>query len=222
MIPHRHGRFLAGALVALASLAFVACGSDDDDTAPRAPEPVATAPVSESPPPTPAPAGEPPSPDATAHTEHTGAAAPTIAVGAVDYSFQDLPASVTAGTALTLTNHSTTELHEIVAFRLPDDETRSVEELMALPDTGALEAAIAVGPPALVMLAPPGQQGFAALGDGSLDEPGRYVLLCGIPIGADVQAYLDAARTADGPPDVPGGPPHFTAGMFAELVVEPA
>jgi hypothetical protein len=60
------------------------------------------------------------------------------------------------------------------------------------------------------------------LGDGTLHEPGRYVVLCGIPLGADPQAYLDAAQTSDGPPDVPGGPPHFTAGMFAELVVEAA
>ena len=72
------------------------------------------------------------------------------------------------------------------------------------------------------MLAMPGEEGFAVLGDGTLSEPGRYVILCGIPIGADPQAYLDAATEAGGPPDVPGGPPHFTAGMFAELIVEAA
>ena len=72
------------------------------------------------------------------------------------------------------------------------------------------------------MLALPGEEGFAALGDGTLQEPGRYVVLCGIPIGADPQAYLEAAQTSDGPPDVPGGPPHMTAGMYAELIVEPA
>ena len=108
-----------------------------------------------------------------------------------------------------------------MAFRIPDTETRSVDELMALPEA-ELEAAIVTGPPALVMLALPGEEGFAALGDGTLQEPGRYVVLCGIPIGADPQAYLEAAETSDGPPDVPGGPPHMTAGMYAELIVEPA
>jgi hypothetical protein len=211
MIPHRHPRLLAGALAALASLTFAACGDSDDDAEPAP----STAPAAEAP--TTAPEPE----TTTDHSAHEGDEAPVIAVNAVDYSFQDLPASVPAGTALSLTNNSAAELHEIVAFRLPDTETRSVEELMALPEE-ELEPAVAVGPPALVMLAPPGQAGFAVLGDGTLHEPGRYVVLCGIPLGADPQAYLDAAQTSDGPPDVPGGPPHFTAGMFAELVVEAA
>lgn len=203
MTPKRSHRLFAGALAALSSLTFVACGDRDDDDAAAAAMPTApadaeaeaeaeatttTAPAPAAPTTTSRPA------PTTDHSAHEGAEAPVIAVNAVDYSFQDLPASVPAGTALSLTNNSTAELHEIVAFRLPDTETRSVEELMALPDTGALEAAIAVGPPALVMIAPPGQAGFAVLGDGTLHEPGRYVVLCGIPIGADPQAYLRPRR----------------------------
>ena len=166
MIPHRHGRLLAGTLVALASLGFVACGSDGDDTAPAAPDPVATTAVTESPPPTRRiRSAEPPSPDSTgAHRSHGRGGADDRRRRRRLLVRGPARRPSPAGTALTLTNHSTAELHEIVAFRLPDDETRSVAELMALPDTGALEAAIAVGPPALVMLAPPGQQGFAALG----------------------------------------------------------
>jgi hypothetical protein len=30
----------------------------------------------------------------------------------------------------------------------------------------------------------------------------------------------EAQASTGGPPNVPGGPPHFTAGMFTELVVE--
>jgi hypothetical protein len=231
MTSHRHRRLRAGTLAALAALTLVACGDDDDATAPTGP--AATAPETDAPldtatpttdaaPTTVSPATTAGAPVTTTdHSAHSGDDAPVIAVDAVDYSFQDLPATVAAGTTLSLTNNSAAELHEIVAFRLPDTETRSIAELMALPEA-ELEPAIAVGPPALVMLAPPGEQGFPVLGDGTLSQPGRYVVLCGIPIGADPQAYLDAAQTSDGPPDVPGGPPHFTAGMFAELIVEAA
>ncbi|MEQ9161428.1 MAG: hypothetical protein RLN74_01900, partial [Ilumatobacter fluminis] len=61
-----------------------------------------------------------------------------------------------------------------------------------------------------------------AVGDGTLSEPGRYVLMCFIPIGADPDEYLAAVAAAGGgkPDGVAGGPPHFTAGMYAELVVE--
>ena len=122
MTPHPHRRLLAGTLAALAMVAFAACGNDDDDAAAA---PVATAPA------TTATAASPET--TTAHSAHTGDDAPVIAVNAVDYAFEDLPATITAGTALGLTNSSTKELHEIVAFRIPDTETRSVDELMALP-----------------------------------------------------------------------------------------
>ena len=52
-------------------------------------------------------------------------------------------------------------------------------------------------------------------------EPGRYVVICAIPTGADPVAYFDPAnQSPDGPPNVEGGPPHFTQGMYADLTVE--
>ncbi len=144
-----------------------------------------------------------------------------IEVNAVDFAFEDLPDSVPAGTQLTLANSATSELHEIVAFRLPDDETRPVSELMALPpeEMGPLFA----GEPATVLLTPPGggaSDQIAAVGDGTLDEPGRYLLLCGIPTGVSPDAYLAAAaESGGGPPEIEGGPPHFVHGMWAELTV---
>jgi len=75
-----------------------------------------------------------------------------------------------------------------------------------------------------VSIAFPGEEGMAVVGSPTLTEPGRYALICAIPTGADPQAYRDlfAAPPSDneGPPDIPGGPPHFTQGMFAELTVE--
>jgi len=126
---------------------------------------------------------------------------------------------VPAGTQLSVTNTSDVELHELVAFRLPDGEQRTIDELLQLAPQ---EFESIVGHPAMVLIARPGEDGVAALGDGRLTEPGRYVILCGIPIGADPDEYLAAAAEANGaPPAVAGGPPHFTQGMVAELSVTP-
>lgn len=142
-----------------------------------------------------------------------------LTVELTDFAFGGLPESVPAGTKLAVENTSATELHEIVALRIQDGETRPADELVALPEAELLAAA---GPvPATVLLAAPGAPQVAALGDGTLAEPGRYLVLCAIPTGVDPDEFLDAAAAAPGgPPDVPGGPPHFVHGMVAELIVE--
>ncbi|MBA2495866.1 MAG: hypothetical protein H0V33_02010 [Acidimicrobiia bacterium] len=139
-----------------------------------------------------------------------------VNVTATDYAFE-VPDEIAAGTTLTMTNESDVEVHELLAFRLPDEETRSAEELIALPQA-ELEGLFR-GPPAAVLVAPPAQESFAAVG-GTLDEPGRYLLFCAIPVGADPDEYLAAAEQSQGGPiDVAGGPPHFVEGMFAEVQV---
>lgn len=141
-----------------------------------------------------------------------------VTVAAVDYQFRALPAEVPAGTRLGLTNESRREVHELAAMRLPDGETRTAAQLLALPE-GELRAVLG-GPPAAVLLAPPGEAGFATLGGGTLAQPGRYLFVCFIPIGADPGAFLAAVRASGGePPSVPGGAPHFTSGMYAEVTV---
>lgn len=147
------------------------------------------------------------------------AEAGTIEVTAVDFEFEDLPDTVPVGTILTLRNDAEAELHELVAVRIDDAEERSVEELMALPPE-EMGATLFAGEPTMVLIAPPGGEQIAAVGDGTLTEPGRYAVMCFIPTGADPDAYMAAAATSEGPPDVPGGPPHIANGMFAELTVE--
>jgi hypothetical protein len=197
---------------AMAALAFTAigCGSDDDSST--------TTPTDE-----PAAVEDTAAEDTTVEdttVEDTTAEGTVIEIEAVDYAFENLPASVSAGTRLTLTNSAQAELHELVAIRLPDEETRSVDELLQLPEA-ELGAIMGAAQPAAVLLAPPGGEQIAAVGDGTLTEPGRYVVICAIPSGADPAAYLEAAAaSAEGPPEVEGGPPHFVHGMFAELVVE--
>jgi hypothetical protein len=146
------------------------------------------------------------------------ASAPVIEVHTADYGFGGIPASVAPGTEFQLVNDSTAEVHEIVAVRLLDTETRSVHEIVQAQDIGAIFAG---GMPHLVIVAGPnGGEPIVAEGDGTLTEPGRYAIVCFIKTGTDPQEYFDAlAVTAEGPPQVEGGAPHLVHGMFAEVVV---
>jgi hypothetical protein len=141
----------------------------------------------------------------------------TVTVKAVDYAYADLPETVKAGTTFVLENESEAELHEFVAIRLPDDETRSIQELLSLPME---ELAMLFPNVVTVVIAPPSETGFPVEGTGVLEEPGRYAIICAIPTGADPAEYMAAAAAAQGgPPEVDGGPPHFVQGMFAEVTV---
>lgn len=148
------------------------------------------------------------------------ATASTLDVEMADFHYGGLPDTVTAGTEITVHNDSEHELHELVAVRLPDGDDRAVSEIVE-SDLGELFAA---GPPSLVVLAEPGSaDNVVAVGDGTLTEPGRYLLICTIPTGVDPGTYLHAAAASNGePPQVDGGPPHFVHGMYAELTVTPA
>jgi hypothetical protein len=199
----------AAAIAVVAGLAVLtaACGDDDVSASPTTSTKPATVSSTTAPSTTKAPAG----PGDHAHHE--------VPVTAVDFAFQGLPATVEAGTRLTLTNGAAKELHELVAIRLPDTEKRPVAELMEL-GPAEVEKIIGGAPPATVLLAPPGADQISAVGDGTLTEPGRYVLLCAIPMGIDPAEYLAAAAAAHGgKPDVKGGPPHLVAGMYAEITV---
>jgi plastocyanin len=149
--------------------------------------------------------------DHAADADH--AAGATVEVLGVDYAFDDVPAAVEPGTSLTFTNTSDVEVHEMVVLRVDDDETRSLEELLELPDDEAEQVTEYVG----MRVALPGEDGLDGV---TLDEPGRYLLLCFIPQGAEVQPYRDAIEgDSDGPPQVDGGPPHAAIGMASEVTV---
>lgn len=156
----------------------------------------------------------------TAPTHDTTGHEPvSVAIGGVDYGFTNVPTTIPAGTTLELQNTSATELHELVAFRLDDDDLPLVELVQLPPE----QLTARLGTPVTVVLQAPGSDDqIVAVGDATLQDPGRYVIMCFIPTGVDPQVYLDAAAASDGaPPVVPGGPPHFVNGMYAELLVEP-
>ena len=148
-------------------------------------------------------------------TSSSPSSSKTVNVKAVDYGFEGLPSSVKAGTQLKLTNQSKHEAHELVAVKLPDNERRSVADLVKLPEEQLM--GLFTGPPALVLLAPPGGgEQVVAEGDGTLKEPGRYLLLCNVPTGANADAFMNST----GPGQVTGGAPHHVHGMYAAITVQ--
>lgn len=203
----RRFRLSALALV-LAGATLVACGDDDDESASDTTTSEQTESETET--------------DDAGLDDVEGEGGEAITVTLDDYEFRDLPQTVAAGTKLSVTNVAESELHELVAFRLPDDEDRSVEELVNLPpeEFGPLMGSL--GQPATVLLATPGGPEIPAVGDGTLSEPGRYAIFCMIPIGIEPDVYLQAAQDSGGEaPQIEGaGAPHITAGMYTELVVE--
>ncbi len=200
--PRRRPIGVFAAVAAAAALLVAACG-DDVGTASTTSVPPTEASVATA---------------AQATTTVPAEAPNEVVVTAVDYGYEGLPTTVAAGTTIVLENSSGGEVHEFVAIRLPDDETRSVQELVQLPPE---ELAAFFPLVETVLIAPPGETGFAVEGDGTLTEPGRYAIICAIPTGADPAEYLAAAAEAEGgPPEVDGGPPHFVVGMWAEVVVE--
>ena len=185
-------------LIVLGALALSACGDDAEG------ETAATTATTES-----SETTEPPAPTTAAEAEPS-----VLTVEMADFRYDGLPDEVPAGTRIEVTNASDAEIHEFVAMRLADDDDRLMSAIV-----GDLEALLTSGPPAAVLLAPPGGDQIAAVGDGTLAEPGRYVIVCVIPTGADPAEYLAAAAENDGPPQVDGGPPHVMNGMYAELTV---
>lgn len=209
-------RIVAAALIGSALLVG-GCGGNDTAAGGHAGTST-TVPASEIAPGSTAPLGE----QRTTTTTTSLASAPMVVeVELADFSFDGLPASVPAGTRLTVTNSSPVELHKLSALPLPPGEDRSVEELLALP--GAEQAAILRVTPATVLVAGPGGPQVAEIGDGTLTVPGRYLLICAVPVGLDPDEYLDALAGDGRRPRVSGdGAPHFRLGMVADIVVEPA
>lgn len=155
-----------------------------------------------------------------AEASNSDNSATEVNVKALDYKYEGLPDEVAVGTKFTLSNESASELHEMVVFRVKDGENRSIMELLDLPE-GETEAALSMPPAAVLLAMPDSDDTIAAVGDGTITEPGRYIVICSIPTGADPGEYMAAAETAgDEAPEVDGGPPHFANGMYAEFTVK--
>ena len=145
----------------------------------------------------------------------------TIEITGQDYSFSGVPELVAPGAELTFTNESTAEVHEVVLMRIADGETRTIEELLELPEDESESLAEFQG----VLVALPGEDGINPEAAGAtsipITEPGRYALVCFIPQGADPAVVAEAMQGGgEGPPEMGDGTPHAFLGMVAEFSVE--
>ena len=101
-----------------------------------------------------------------------------LEVTGVEYKFKGLSGAVAAGTKLTFTNGGK-EAHELVLMRVKDGETRSLAELLKLPEKEVGKVTEFQG----VAVADPGKKGKVVEGKLALAKPGRYAALCFIPVG---------------------------------------
>jgi hypothetical protein len=135
-----------------------------------------------------------------------------IDVTGQEYAFEGLPAEVPAGGTIFNFENVGDEVHEIAIFRINDDVTETVDELLALPEEEAFSKVTSAG----FAFAFPGT---SASGTADL-TPGRYVALCFLPTGASPEIISQMEGPDSSPP--PGaelGPPHFIQGMVAEFTV---
>lgn len=125
----------------------------------------------------------------------------SVEVAASEYKFDGVPQTLDAGvTNFTFSNEGE-EVHEMIMFRFKD-ETTTAEDILKLPQAEAEKKVEFVS----AAFGPPGTRDIEAR---SLD-PGRYALLCFIPVGAASEEDLETTK----------GPPHATRGMTAEFTVE--
>jgi hypothetical protein len=142
---------------------------------------------------------------------------PDVTLTAVDYAYEDVPETIAAGSVISLANQGE-EPHELVAFHIPDDETRAIEELLALPEGSEPPVEFA----GVVVALTDGEVFHPEGAPVTLTEPGRYAFVCFLPTGiTDEQIRQIAASTGPGEePSFPAGAPHFTQGMWTEVTVE--
>jgi hypothetical protein len=111
-----------------------------------------------------------------------------------EYLFDGMPDTLEAGTVAVTMANAGAEPHVMIVYRKNDGETRSAEELLALPEEEGQKAGSEVG----AVFAMPGASSIGLV----LLTRGDYVYFCPIPVGGGDD-----------------GPPHFTKGMYGEFTV---
>lgn len=129
----------------------------------------------------------------------TSCAVDVVEATAIDYAYQGLPSTVSAGrVGFRLTNEGA-DVHEAVILRRTDGDTTAAPELLAMTEEEQAERAEFVG----VAFVAPDSDGAVLLDL----APGEYIVACNLPVGmTEIDAEVDGA-------------PHHTEGMVGEFTV---
>jgi hypothetical protein len=131
--------------------------------------------------------------------------ATSVTITATDYEFAGWEELHNAGEyGITLVNEGE-ELHEMQLVRITDEQNRPIEELVDLNEE-ELEGVINQ---VAFSFACPGDAADPVAAD--MTEPGRYVMICFIPVGATPETSIEEFETLE--------PPHFAQGMVHEFEV---
>ena len=128
----------------------------------------------------------------------------TVQVQAFDYGFRGIPDEMTVGDALEFTNTSASEYHNLVVFSLDGEDSRTVEDYVAIAPEDFEEELTVVGH----LDAAPGEEAFN--GRIRLQTTGRYLAIDMTREGADPVAVERAVNPAD--PSIADSPPYLVAG----------
>jgi uncharacterized cupredoxin-like copper-binding protein len=123
----------------------------------------------------------------------------TIDATAVDYGFEGVPDELSTGYHVVTFSNEGQEQHEMFALRFNEGTTESIDELFELSED---EAFSKITPVNAAFASPGGSETVSW----NLTEPGRYAIVCFIPVGSVGETEGD-------------GPPHFTEGMIHEFTV---
>ncbi len=185
-----------------AGMLAVACGDDNPPSANGSVTTVAEGEAEEINPCSP----EAPPEETALEGDPVAVGAPITDIVATEYRFDEVPATLPAGPHGFRLIGEGEEFHELALIRVDDD--RPVVDLLELSEDEQEEATTYIGG----VTACPGKTSPEALG---VDlEPGRYTLLCFVPVGTSPDLEGDDLL------DAYENDPHFTEGMVAEFTVE--
>lgn len=128
---------------------------------------------------------------------------PKLDVTATDYAFSGVEDSVDVNPYRVKLANDGAEIHEFVVVRKAEGVTETFDELLALPEAETEDKVVFVG------IVEPIEGGVTDYGYITIDEPGEYIAVCFIPVGATSFETLETVE----------GPPHALQGMKAEFTV---
>jgi hypothetical protein len=124
----------------------------------------------------------------------------TVEIEAKEYEYTGIPDTLDAGYTVVDFDNVGDELHEMFVFRINEGVTEPVIELLDLPEEEVFSKIMPIN----AAFADPGESDTTSL---NLAEPGKYAMVCFIPVGTTAGAEGD-------------GPSHMMEGMIQEFEVQ--